>query len=131
MFALGRIVSPDTQTTIRWNTSAILDYDAIELSEDLSAEMGYTTDNTCLVRAFVFVAVCRCSCIRLLEGAGGLREEEAKLKVPYDSVAFQSKCTDEYQVETLETKCAEEQELFATLSRHTSTGCRCVQRMLR
>ena len=65
------------------------------------------------------------------EGAGGLREEEAKLKVPYDSVAFQSKCTDEYQVETLETKCAEEQELFATLSRHTSTGCRCVQRMLR
>ena len=65
------------------------------------------------------------------EGAGGLREEEAKLKVPYDSVAFQSKCTDEYQVETLETKCAEEQELFATLSRHTSTGSRCVQRMLR
>ena len=65
------------------------------------------------------------------EGAGGLGEEETKLKVSYDSVAFQSKCTDEYQVETLETKCAEEQELFATLSRHTSTGCRCVQRMLR
>ena len=33
-----------------------------------------------------------------------------------DTSTFQSKCTDEYQVETMESKCAEEQELFPTLS---------------